>query len=80
LTDGQTVPIPRAVPRRHIDTGDLTLAQQVAVLEEAAAQGRLRGRDLEVIKMQVARAELRLMSRLRALPSRERLVLASRPD
>jgi hypothetical protein len=68
------------VPRHRIDIGELSLSQQVAVLEEAAAQGRLRGRDLEVIKVQVARAELRLMSRLRALPSRERQALAGRLD
>jgi hypothetical protein len=61
------------VPRRHIDIGDLSLSQQVAILEQAAAQGRLRGRDLAVIELQVKRAELRLLGRLRAsaLPSRE---------
>ena len=37
------------------------LSDDVAILEEAHEAGQLRGRDLEVIRMQVARAEAKIL-------------------
>lgn len=42
------------------------LAEDVAALEQARQEGLLRGRDLEVIEMQVARAEEKLLKACKA--------------
>jgi hypothetical protein len=47
-----------------------SISEGVARLEKAAAEGRLPGRDLEVIAMQVARAEAKILRAMQASPFR----------
>jgi len=58
----------------------MSLAEDVAALEQAQADGKLKGRDIEVIMRQVAEAEQKLRKLHRASALKKRVHRALLPD